>query len=154
MEATILWDDFHALIRPLDHLPSAKGGRPPFPLEVMLIDTPCFRRFAGIDMISERIPDETTILNFRHLLEDHTIGDQIFEAVRQTLKQALKEQGALLQEGTILDATIIHAPSSTRDKKRVRDPEMHSVAQGNQGFHCFAEGFACGMRGHIGAMRP
>ena len=75
----------------------------------MLIDTPCFRRFAGIDMVSERIPDETTILNFRHLLEEHGIGDQIFEAVKQTLK----DQGALLQEGTILDATIIHAPSST-----------------------------------------
>jgi IS5 family transposase len=143
MEATIPWDDFHALIRPVYHQPSAKGGRPPFPLEVMLrihllqqwftlsdplmeemlIDTPCFRRFAGIDMVSERIPDETTILNFRHLLEEHGIGDQIFEAVKQTLK----DQGALLQEGTILDATIIHAPSSTKNKKRQRDPEMHSV---------------------------
>ena len=129
MEATIPWDDFHALIRPVYHQPSAKGGRPPFPLEVMLrihllqqwftlsdplmeemlIDIPCFRRFAGIDMVSDRIPDETTILNFRHLLEEQGIGDLIFEAVKQTLK----EQGAMLQEGTILDATIIHAPSST-----------------------------------------
>jgi len=129
MEATIPWNNFHALIRPVYHQPSAKGGRPPFPLEVMLrihllqqwftlsdplmeemlIDTPCFRRFVGIDMVSERIPDETTILNFRHLLEEHGIGEKIFEAV----KQMLKDQGALLQEGTILDATIIHAPSST-----------------------------------------
>jgi len=88
MEATIPWDDFHALIWPDYHHPSAKGGRLSFPLEVMLrihllqqwftlsdplmevmlIGTPCFRRFAGIDMVSERIPDETTILNFRHLL--------------------------------------------------------------------------------------
>ena len=158
MEATIPWHDFHALIRPVYHQPSAKGGRPPFSLEVMLrihllqqwftlsdplmeemlIDTPCFRRFAGIDMVSERIPDETTILNFRHLLEKHGIGEQIFEAVKQTLK----DQGALLQEGTILDATIIHAPSSTKNKKGERDPEMHSVAKGNQWFF--------GMRCHIG----
>jgi len=158
MEDTIPWDDFHALIRPAYHRPSAKGGRPPFTLEVMLrihllqqwftlsdplmeemlIDTPCFRRFAGIDMVSERIPDETTILNFRHLLEEHGIGEQIFEAVKQTLK----DQGALLQEGTILDATIIHAPSSTKNKKGERDPEMHSVAKGNQWYF--------GMRCHIG----
>jgi IS5 family transposase len=63
-------------------------------------------------MVSERIPDETTILNFRHLLEEHGIGEQIFEAV----KQMLKDQGALLQEGAIRDATIIHAPSSTKNK--------------------------------------
>jgi IS5 family transposase len=158
MEATIPWDDFHELIRPVYHQRSAKGDRPPFPLEVMLrihllqqwftlsdplmeemlIDTACFRRFAGIDIVSERIPDETTILNFRHLLEEHGIGAQIFE----TVKQMLKEQGALLQEGTILDTTIIHAPSSTKNKKGERDPEMHSVAKGNQWFF--------GMRCHIG----
>ena len=92
--------DLLFLIRPLYHQPSAKGGRPPFPLEVMLrihllqqsytltdplmeemlIDTPCFRRFAGIDMIDGRIPDETTILNFRHLLEEHRIGGQLSSA--------------------------------------------------------------------------
>ena len=75
----------------------------------MLIDTPCFRRFAGIEIMDGRIPDLTTILNARHLLEEHGIGDQIFETVKQTLK----DQGALLQEGTILDATHIHAPSAT-----------------------------------------
>jgi IS5 family transposase len=107
-------------------------------MEEMLIEGPCFRGFAGIDMVSERIPDETTILNFHHLLEEHGIGTQIFEAV----KQALKEQGALLQEGTILDATIIHAGSSTKNKKRERDPETHSVAKGNQWFF--------GLRCHIG----
>ena len=105
MEATIAWNAFHALIRPVYQQPSAKGGRPRLPLEVMLrihlqqwftlsdplmeemlIDTPCFRRFAGIDMVSEPIRGETTILNFWHLLEEHGIGEQILEAVKQTLK--------------------------------------------------------------------
>ena len=148
MEATVPWDDFHALIRPVDHQPSAKGGKLSFSLgimlrihlqqqwftisdplmEEMLIDTPCFRHFAGIDMVSDRILEETTILNFRHLLEEHGIGAQISERVKQTLK----EQGALLQERTFLDATIIHALSSTKNKQSERGPEMHSVAKGNQ----------------------
>ncbi len=104
----------------------------------MLIDTLFFRRFAVFDMDSERIPDESTILNFCHLIDEHCIGEQIFEAVQQTLT----DQDALLQEGTILDTTIIHAPSSTKDKKRQRDPEMYSVAEGNQWYF--------GMRCHIG----
>jgi len=107
-------------------------------MEEMLIDTPCFRRFARIDMIEGRIPDETTILNFRHLLEEHQIAEQIFESVNQSLT----EKGVMLKEGTILDATIINAPSSTKNKKGERDPEMHSVAKGNQWFF--------GMRCHIG----
>lgn len=158
MEATVPWDPFLALISPVYHRPSAKGGRPPFPLEVMLrihllqqwftlsdplmeemlIDTPCFRRFAGIDMVEDRIPDETTILNFRHLLEENRIAEQILE----TVNQSLREKGVMLKEGTILDATIINAPSSTKNKKGERDPEMHSVAKGNQWFF--------GMRCHIG----
>lgn len=89
-------------------------------MEEMLIDTPCFRRFKGIEMVSDRIPNETTIPNFRHLLEEHGIGAQIVE----TMKQTLKEQGALLRKGTILDATIIHLPSSTRNKMGEWDPEM------------------------------
>jgi IS5 family transposase len=107
-------------------------------MEEMLIDTPCFRRFARIDMIEGRIPDETTILKFRHLLEEHQIAEQIFESVNQSLT----EKGVMLKEGTILDATIINAPSSTKNKKGERDPEMHSVAKGNQWFF--------GMRCHIG----
>ena len=158
MEATVPWDAFLELIAPVYHKPSAKGGRPPFPLEVMLrihllqqwftlsdplmeemlIDTPCFRRFAGIDMIEDRIPDETTILNFRHLLEENQIAEQILERVNQSLR----EKGVMLKEGTILDATIINAPSSTKNKKGERDPEMHSVAKGKQWFF--------GMRSHIG----
>jgi IS5 family transposase len=158
MEATVPWDSFLALIQPVYYKPTVKGGRPPFSLEVMLrihllqqwftlsdplmeemlIDTPCFRRFAGIDMIEGRIPDETTILNFRHLLEEHQIAEQILERVNQSLI----EKGVMLKEGTILDATIINAPSSTKNKKGERDPEMHSVAKGNQWFF--------GMRCHIG----
>ena len=115
-------------------------------MEEMLIDTPCFRRFAGIDMIEDRIPDETTILNFRHLLEEHRIAEKLLEGV----SQMLSEKGAMLREGTILDATIIAAPSSTKNKRKERDPEMHSVAKGNQWCHCCAEGFAYGMRCHIG----
>jgi len=158
MEATVPWDSFLALIQPVYYKPTAKGGRPPFSLEVMLrihllqqwftlsnplmeemlIDTPCFRRFAGIDMIEGRIPDETTILNFRHLLEEHQIAEQILERVNQSLS----EKGVMLKEGTILDATIINAPSSTKNMKGERDPEMHSVAKGNQWFF--------GMRCHIG----
>ena len=158
MEATVPWDAFLALISPVYHRPSAKGGRPPFPLETMLrihllqqwftlsdplmeemlIDTPCFRRFAGIDMVEDRIPDETTILNFRHLLEENRIAEQILE----TVNQSLRDKGVMLKEGTILDATIINAPSSTKNKTGERDPEMHSVAKGNQWFF--------GMRCHIG----
>ncbi len=79
------------------------------------------RRFAGIDLISDRIPDETTILAFRHLLEKHDLGDQMFEAVRAHLKA----NGMAMKQGTIIDATLIAAPSSTKDKKAKRDPEMH-----------------------------
>jgi IS5 family transposase len=107
-------------------------------MEEMLIDTPCFRRFAGIETMEGRIPDETTILNFRHLLEEHRIAEQILESVNQILS----ERGVMLREGTILDATIINAPSSTKNKAKERDPEMHSVAKGNQWFF--------GMRCHIG----
>ena len=166
MEITVPWEAFLALIEPVYHKPSSKGGRPPIPLEVMLrihlqqqwftlsdplmeemlIDTPCFRRFAGIETMEGRIPDETTNFNFRHLLEKHRIAEQILAGVNQMLS----EKGVMLREGTILDATIINAPSSTKNKCRKRDPEMHSVAKGKPWFYCCAEGFAYGMRCHIG----
>lgn len=91
------------------HQLSAKGSRPPFPLAAKLIEPPCTQRFAGIDMIFEWISDEIMIVNFCLLLEEHRIGAQIFEVIKQTLK----EQCSLLLEVTILDATTIHAPSST-----------------------------------------
>lgn len=133
IEAIIPWDDFRTFMRPAYHQPSTKGGRPPFPLEVMLrihlrqqwvtlpdplmeemlFDTPCFRRFAGIDMVWERISNETTALSDRHLLAQHGNGEQIFEVA----KQMLNEQG-LLAEGTIVEGTIILAPSSTSTRAK------------------------------------
>jgi len=78
-------------------------------MEEALIEVPTMRRFAGIDLISDRIPDETTILTFRHLLEENDLGKQIF----QTVKAHLKERGMAMNQGTIIDATMIAAPIST-----------------------------------------
>jgi IS5 family transposase len=158
MEAVVPWKALIDLIKP--HYPKAgsKGGRPAYPLETMLrihlmqqwydlsdpamedalIEVPTMRRFAGIDLISERIPDETTILGFRHLLEKHNLGKQIFE----TVKAHLKDQGMSMKQGTIIDATLIAAPSSTKNKKGERDPEMHQTKKGNQWYF--------GMKVHIG----
>jgi IS5 family transposase len=158
MEAVVPWQLLLDLIEP--HYPKAgsKGGRPAYPLESMLrihlmqqwydlsdpamedalIEVPTMRRFAGIDLISDRIPDETTILSFRHLLEKHDLGKQIFESV----KAHLKDQGMSMKQGTIIDATLIAAPSSTKNKKGKRDPEMHQTKKGNQWYF--------GMKVHIG----
>ena len=97
-------------------------------MEEMWIDTLCLRRFAGIQTMRGRIPDETAILHFRHLQDEHRIAEQILAGVNQMLQ----EKGVMLREGTIFDATIIHAPSSTKNKSKERDPEMHSVAKGKQ----------------------
>ena len=91
------------------------------------------------ELISDRIPDETTILTFRHLLEKHELGDQIFETVRAHLS----ERGMAMRQGTIVDATLIAAPSSTKNKEGKRDPEMHQTKKGNQ--------WHFGMKAHIGA---
>jgi IS5 family transposase len=96
------------------------------------------RRFAGIALISDRIPDETTILTFRHLLEKHDLGEQIFE----TVKAHLSERGMTMRQGTIIDATLIAAPSSTKNKEGKRDPEMHQTKKGNQWYF--------GMKVHAG----
>ena len=158
MEAVVPWDALVALIEP--HYPKAskKGGRPPYPLSTMLrihllqqwyslsdpameealIEVPTMRRFAGIDMITDRIPDETTILTFRHLLEKHRLGEQIFE----TVKVHLSNMGMTMRQGTIVDATLIAAPSSTKNKEKKRDPEMHQTKKGNQWYF--------GMKVHLG----
>jgi len=86
------------------------------------------RRFAGIDMFSDRIPDETTILAFRHLLEQNDLGEELFTAV----KAHLKANGMVMKQGTIVDVTIIAAPSSTKNKAGERDPEMHQTKKGNR----------------------
>jgi IS5 family transposase len=158
MEAVVPWRALIALIEPCYPKTGAKGGRPPYPLETMLrihlmqqwydlsvpamedalIEVPTMRRFAGIDLISERIPDETTILAFRHLLERHDLGKQIFE----TVKAHLKANGMAMKQGTIIDATLIAAPSSTKNKKGERDPEMHQTKKVNQ--------WSFGMKVHIG----
>lgn len=158
MEAVVPWKALLELIEPYYPKTSSKGGRPPYPLATMLrihllqqwydlsdpamedalIEVPTMRRFAGIDMISDRIPDETTILAFRHLLEQNDLGEQIFEAV----KAHLKANGMAMKQGTIIDATIIAAPSSTKNKNRERDPEMHQTCKGKQ--------WHFGMKVHIG----
>jgi len=97
-------------------------------MEEALIEVPTMRRFAGIELISDRIPDETTILTFRHLLEKHKLGEQIFE----TVKAHLSARGMTMRQGTIVDATLIAAPSSTKNKEGKRDPEMHQTKKGNQ----------------------
>jgi hypothetical protein len=85
------------------------------------------RRFTGIDLISDRIPDETMILTFRHLLEKHGLGEQIFASV----KAHLSARGMTMRQGTIVDATLIAAPSSTKNSEGKRDPEMHQTKKGN-----------------------
>ena len=158
MEQVVPWQPLIDLIETFYPKKGSKGGRPPFPLETMLrihlmqhwyslsdpamedalIEVPTMRRFAGIDLISERIPDETTILAFRHLLEKHDLGQQIFE----TVKAHLKARGMAMKQGKIIDATLIAAPSSTKNKQGERDPEMHQTKKGNQWYF--------GMKVHIG----
>jgi IS5 family transposase len=158
MEAVVPWKALIDLIEPFYPKTSSKGGRPAYPLATMLrihlmqqwydlsdpamedalIEVPTMRRFAGIALISDRIPDETTILAFRHLLEKHDLGKQIFEMV----KTHLKANGMAMKQGTIIDATLIAAPSSTKNDKGERDPEMHQTKKGNQWYF--------GMKVHIG----
>ena len=106
-------------------------------MEDLLYEAESVRRFAGL-RLSEPIPDESTILHFRHLLERHQLGQGLFEEI----KGHLQEQGVRLREGTIVDATIIEAPSSTKNRTGQRDPEMHQTKKGNQ--------WHFGMKLHIG----
>lgn len=158
MDAVVPWQSLIALIEPHYPRTSSKGGRPPYPLATMLrihlmqqwyslsdpamedalIEVPTMRRFAAIDMLSDRIPDETTILAFRHLLEKHNLGEGIFE----TVKSHLSKRGMTMRQGTIVDATLIAAPSSTKNKDSKRDPEMHQTKKGNQWYY--------GMKIHAG----
>jgi transposase, IS5 family len=134
----------------------SQGGRPAYPLATMLrihllqqwydlsdpamedtlIEMPTMRRFAGINLISDRIPGETMILAFRHLLEKHDLGMEIYcfaeDCVYETVKAHLKANGMAMKQGTIIDATLIAAPSSTKNEKGEREPEMHQTKKGNQ----------------------
>ena len=158
MEVVVPWERLLALIAPQYPKAGPKGGRPPMLLEVMLrvyflqnwyalsdpmaeetlYDSEAMRRFAGIELGDDRIPDETTILNFRHLLERHGLSEAIFAAVNGHLA----DKGISLRSGTLVDATIIDAPSSTKNKAGARDPEMSSTKKGNDWFF--------GMKAHVG----
>src|SRR5665213_338624 len=107
-------------------------------LEDALYESPMLRLFAGIDLGREPVPDETTILNFRHLLEKHDLGRAILTMVNEYLALC----GVRISTGTIVDATIIHAPSSTKNDAGKRDPEMHQTKKGNQWYF--------GMKAHVG----
>jgi IS5 family transposase len=159
MERFVPWKEFYALIDPF--YPKAGKGRPPVGLERMLrihflqswfnlsdpgaeealYDMESMRRFVGIDLGNEPVPDETTICKFRHLLEAHGLGERIFQEVNAHLE----EKGLRLSEGTIMDATIINAPSSTKNRDKKRDPDMHSTKKGNQ--------YYFGMKIHVGVDR-
>lgn len=106
--------------------------------EEAIYDRNSFQKFLDIDLLSECVPDETTILNFRHLLETHELPEKFFKIVNKILE----EQGFLLKAGTIVDATIITAPSSTKNAKKERDPEMSSTKKGNTWYF--------GMKAHVG----
>ncbi len=138
MEEVVLWQALIDLIEPRYHKASKKDGRPTYPLATMLrihlqqqwyslsdpameearIELPTMRRFAGIELISDRIPDEITILTFRHLLEKDGLGEQIFD----TVKVLLAALGVTMHQRTIVDATLIAALSSTKNKDGKRDP--------------------------------
>jgi len=158
MSQVVPWGALVALIQPHARgAHQALGGRPPFAVETMLRihclqlwrnlsdptmeeelhERPLYRRFVGLDGAA-RLPDETTILRFRHLLEKHELAPQVLAAINATLAQ----QGLMLKTGTVVDATIIAAPSSTKNKDGERDPEMHQTKKGNQ--------WHFGMKAHIG----
>src|SRR5512142_2214659 len=157
MHRAVPWAELEALIAP--HYPKAGGGRRPYPLSTMLrihclqqwyglsdpameeelYEIASMRQFAGLSLARGSVPDETTILNFRHLLEQHGLAREIFDAVKSHLQAA----GLLLRQGTIVDATIISAPSSTKNSTGERDPEMHQTKKGNQWYF--------GMKAHVGA---
>ena len=155
MERVVPWVELVALIAP--YYPEGKNGRPPFALETMLrthflqlwftlsdpgmeeafFDTPVYRQFAQLEEFA-RLPDESTILRFRHRLEKHKLAEKILAVVNDLLTQ----RGLLLKTGTVVDATLIAAPTSTKNKDKARDPEMHSSQKGNQ--------WHFGMKAHIG----
>ena len=99
-------------------------------IEDAVYDSYAFRKFMGIDLTEEQVPDATTLLKFRYLLEKNYIGEQLFKAINSFLEQ----HGAMMKGGTIVDATIINAPSSTKNKEKSRDPEMNQTKKGYVAF--------------------
>ena len=155
MDGLIPWAKLEKKLR--KYYPKGENGNPPYPLPIMLrvhclqlfynlsdpamedalYEIESMRRFAGL-RLSDRLPDESTILRFRHFLERHKLGKVIFDTVSAQLRQ----QGLMMREGTIVDATIIAAPSSTKNQDGERDPEMHQTKKGNE--------WHFGMKMHIG----
>ena len=158
MERIIPWPELSAAVQTVYPKISESGGRPPIPLERMLriyflqlwfnlsdpaveealYDSVAMRSFVGIDLGVESAPDETTVCKFRHLLERNKLGKVLLHAVNDHLRRS----GIKISSGTIVDATIIGAPSSTKNKDGKRDPEMHQTAKGKQWYF--------GMKAHVG----
>jgi len=156
MGQVVPWAKLCALIEP--HYPKPGAGRPPVGVERMLriyflqqwfnlsdpaveealYDSVVMRDFVGIDLGREPVPDETTVCKFRHLLEEHALGGEMLE----TVNLHMQSRGVRITTGTIVDATIIHAPSSTKNREEKRDPEMHQTKKGNQWYF--------GMKAHVG----
>jgi IS5 family transposase len=156
MEQVVPWSDLESLVEP--HYPKAGNGRRPVGLGIMLrtyfvqqwfnlsdpgveealYDSAALRRFVGVDLGRAPAPDQTSVCRFRHLLERHDLGGAVLDAVNHHLAS----KGIRITTGTIVDATIIHAPSSTRNRSGERDPEMHQTRKGNQWYF--------GMKAHIG----
>lgn len=156
MEEIIPWDEWVGVITP--HYPEGKRGRPPIGIERMLrmyllqiwfnlsdpatedaiYDSYAMRKFTGIDFMTEDVPDETTLCKFRHLLEENGLNKLFFDAISRVMVAS----GHMMKGGTIVDATIINAPSSTKNAEKARDPEMHQTKKGNE--------WRFGMKCHIG----
>jgi len=156
MEEIIPWDEWVDFVRP--YYPDGRRGRPVKGIEKMLrmyllqvwfnlsdegvedaiYDSYAFRKFMKIDFAEEQVPDATTLLKFRHLLERNHLGEAFFEAI----KRVMDESGHIMHGGTIVDATIIEAPSSTKNAEKKRDPEMHQAQKGNT--------WHFGMKCHVG----
>jgi IS5 family transposase len=147
MDRVVPWSDLVAQIAPF--MPEDKCGRPPFPVESLLLihfmqqwftlsdpameevlhDMPLFRDFAGLGGWDDRLPDESTILRFRHVLEKHKLAERILA----TVNLLLRAKGLMLHRGTLVDATLISAPSSTKNASGERDPEMNQSKKGHSG---------------------
>src|SRR6516164_10013024 len=156
MEQVVPWRELCGLVEP--HYPKLGNGRPPVgvgrmlriyflqqwfnlsdpAVEETLYDSAVMRNFVGIDLGREPVPDETMVCKFRHLLEEHGIGGEIL----QTVNLYLQSRGVKITTGTIVDATIIHAPSSTKNREQQRDPEMHQARKGKHWYF--------GTKAHVG----
>lgn len=156
MDEILPWDEWVSVIEPYD--PQGKRGRPPIGIEKMLrmyllqiwfnlsdpatedaiYDSYAMRKFTEIDFMTEAVPDETTLCKFRHLLEKNELNKLFFGAINRVMVQT----GHMMKGGTIVDATIINAPSSTKNAQKARDPEMHQTKKGNE--------WRFGMKCHIG----